>query len=221
MKKLDLPFLNFTYRFPDLVEVSDMLERKGMKTILGNVNWPAYPYKPDVQVSGGYTEDELVLKYRVQEKYIRAVYTQINDPVHKDSCVEFFISSGNGFYYNFEFNCIGTVHAGYGKQREGRELLSEEDISSIRTSSILGTERIEVRQTEEPWELTAAIPFSIFKEEKFTNPGGKIFTGNIYKCGDELPVPHFLSWNPIGTQTPDFHRPEFFGSIEFLVPVVE
>ena len=215
MKTLKFPFLHFTHRFPDLREVSGILEEKGTEMILGSVNWPAYPYKPDVQVSGGYTKDELVLKYRVKEKYIRAEYTQINDSVYKDSCVEFFISSGNGFYYNFEFNCIGTVHAGYGKQREGRELLRKEDVSSIRTSSTLGTERIETRQTEEPWELTAAIPFSIFKEETFTNPGGKIFTGNVYKCGDELPVPHFLSWNPIGTQNPDFHRPEYFGRMEF------
>ncbi|MCF0172470.1 MAG: hypothetical protein HUJ91_01855, partial [Bacteroidales bacterium] len=31
----------------------------------------------------------------------------------------------------------------------------------------------------------------------------------------EMAVAHFLSWNPIGTPTPDFHCPEYFGTIEF------
>jgi hypothetical protein len=42
---------------------------------------------------------------------------------------------------------------------------------------------------------------------------GATLRANFYKCGDELQVPHFLSWNPIGVETPDFHRPEFFGKL--------
>ena len=38
----------------------------------------------------------------------------------------------------------------------------------------------------------------------------------IIKCGDDLTVPHFLSWNPIKTEKPDFHRPEFFGTVKFV-----
>jgi hypothetical protein len=38
---------------------------------------------------------------------------------------------------------------------------------------------------------------------------------NFYKCGDELQTPHFLSWNPIEIDQPDFHRPDFFGTLEF------
>ena len=40
--------------------------------------------------------------------------------------------------------------------------------------------------------------------------------GNFYKCGDGLPVPHFVSWAPIDTPNPDFHRPEFFDTICFV-----
>ena len=39
--------------------------------------------------------------------------------------------------------------------------------------------------------------------------------GNVYKCGDMLPHPHFLSFFPIDLPKPDFHRPDFFGSVEF------
>jgi hypothetical protein len=38
---------------------------------------------------------------------------------------------------------------------------------------------------------------------------------NFYKCGDELPTPHFLSWNPIEWKEPSFHRPEQFGKLIF------
>jgi hypothetical protein len=39
--------------------------------------------------------------------------------------------------------------------------------------------------------------------------------GNFYKCGDELGVPHFVSWTKIKTDSPAFHMPEFFGGLEF------
>ena len=35
----------------------------------------------------------------------------------------------------------------------------------------------------------------------------------FYKCGDKTAHPHFLSWNPVGTPAPDFHRPDFFGEL--------
>ncbi|MGH2565575.1 MAG: carbohydrate-binding family 9-like protein, partial [Ginsengibacter sp.] len=38
---------------------------------------------------------------------------------------------------------------------------------------------------------------------------------NFYKCGDKLPKPHFLTWNTVETEDPDFHAPEYFGSMEF------
>ena len=39
--------------------------------------------------------------------------------------------------------------------------------------------------------------------------------GNFYKCASGSSQPHYLSWNPINTEKPDFHRPDFFGKIIF------
>lgn len=35
----------------------------------------------------------------------------------------------------------------------------------------------------------------------------------FYRMPSELRSshPHYVSWNPIGTSSPDFHRPEYFG----------
>jgi hypothetical protein len=37
---------------------------------------------------------------------------------------------------------------------------------------------------------------------------------NLYKCGDECDLPHYISWSPIDLPSPDFHCPDFFGKIE-------
>ena len=39
--------------------------------------------------------------------------------------------------------------------------------------------------------------------------------GNFYKCADGTDSMHFVSWSPIPTAKPDFHRPEFFGILIF------
>jgi hypothetical protein len=55
----------------------------------------------------------------------------------------------------------------------------------------------------------------VFLLNKFNTLDGLEAGGNFYKCGDHLKVPHFLSWNPIKTEKPDFHLPAFFGKMRF------
>ena len=60
-----------------------------------------------------------------------------------------------------------------------------------------------------------AIPLSIFIHHSFSSLSGKEGRVNFYKCGDQLPVPHFVAWNNIQSAEPNFHLPEFFGEIYF------
>jgi hypothetical protein len=57
------------------------------------------------------------------------------------------------------------------------------------------------------------IPAAVFGLAAFD---GLRARGNFYKCGDKLPVPHYLSWAPIATPRPDFHRPEYFDTLMFI-----
>jgi hypothetical protein len=59
------------------------------------------------------------------------------------------------------------------------------------------------------------IPLSCFQYSKITSLNGLKATANFYKCGDGTPEPHFVTWNPVGTENPDYHRPEFFGKVLF------
>ena len=79
----------------------------------------------------------------------------------------------------------------------------------------LGIEPFETRNEPTQWELALRIPVSTFFLHNLSGFDGLQAKGNVYKCGDNLPVPHFISWNPIKTENPDFHRSEFFGEITF------
>lgn len=199
---------------PDPSSASALLDSLS-KNVIGNVPWPEYNYKPDVSFAISYTEECILLKYYVRENAFKAVYNLSNDPVYKDSCVEFFIAldDDNG-YYNFEFNSIGTCLASYGKERSDRKSLPAGVIEKIKYQSFINAENSPEKVTN--WEITLVIPFTAFHAHNVTSLQNRGCRANFYKCGDDLPNAHFLTWNNITSQAPDFHLPQFFGRIKFI-----
>lgn len=67
------------------------------------------------------------------------------------------------------------------------------------------------------WEACLEIPAETLKGlwNLELAPGGVLYA-NFYKCGDDTPQPHFISWSPIDLPKPDFHAPQFFGALELL-----
>jgi hypothetical protein len=183
---------------------------------LSHTNWEEFPYKPDVSLRIGHDGLNIFLCFRVSEKSIRAKYARDFEDVWKDSCVEFFISpEKNEYYYNYEFNCIGSAILCYGQGREKREPASLEIMQSIKRYSSLGYKPIDSLKGQFNWELLLVIPGKTLFREAIKSFSGLGMKANFYKCGDELPLPHFLSWSEVKTKSPDFHRPEFFGDIFF------
>lgn len=196
---------------PDLLDE----ERIGFQDIK-QVNWEAYPYQPKVEFRIAHTENAILLHYKVTEGSIRAKYGEDNGAVWTDSCVEFFsIPAGDGIYYNIECNCIGTILVGAGAERNGREHAPQEAMKDVQRWSSLGNMSFDERIGECTWEVALIIPYTVFFKHQITSLDGKEIKANFYKCGDELQTPHFLSWNPIRIEKPDFHRPDFFGTLEF------
>lgn len=184
------------------------------KEKLNNLLWSENGYFPEVSFSMAYTSSSILLKYWVTENYAEARHTQVNDLVYKDSCVEFFISFDNGAnYYNLEFNCIGTPYAAYGAGNPGRVTLPADVIEQFKI--FVKTESFE-NENLTKWELILDIPFSAFIYNDIKSLKGVVCKGNFYKCGDETTVPHYLSWNNIVNPVPNFHLPEFFGTISFI-----
>lgn len=216
-KKQELYVKKLLSPTPEADEVAKVLDGEGIEFHrIDQVNWTKYPYRPEVNFRIAQTNDSILLNYRVKEQEIRAKYTQDNGSVWTDSCVEFFVIPDNdGVYYNIEANCIGTLLMGAGRERNGRERASTDVTGKIKRWSSLGNKAIEKTTGEIGWELSLVIPYSAFYKHRINSLEGKTITGNFYKCGDELNEPHFISWNRIDTETPNFHLPDFFGKLIF------
>lgn len=199
----------------DLSSVARLLDKKAAVQKIDTLNWKAFSYRPEITFKIGHTSKEVLLKFQVNEKYIRAVETRTNGDVYKDSCVEFFLSFDKTNYYNFEFNCIGTIHLAYGPDRDNRKFVAPEIVREIEVESSLGAEPFNEKSGNFKWELVVRIPLKCFAFSDIQSLDNQAATANFYKCGDETTLPHYLTWNPIETAAPDYHQPEFFGKIRF------
>ena len=181
---------------------------------IGCLNWPeAFPYRPEAEFDLCHDGGELHLRFRVKEDAVRAVCAADREHAWEDSCVEFFFDPhGDGSYYNLECTCIGKLYLCRGEGRHGREFLPEAAYTAIRRRCSLGTEPFGLREAPTAWEVELDVPATVFGLQTFS---GLHARGNFYKCGDRLPVPHYLTWAPIATPKPDFHRPEYFDTLIF------
>jgi len=198
-----------------ITEAGDLLQQKTVANYVHTINWKAFPYRPLVKFRIAHTSNEIWLKFDVQEKHILAQETKTNGDVYKDSCVEFFLSFDGKNYYNFEFNCIGTRHVGYGSGRGNRTPVPTEKVEKIQISASLGKQPFEEKTGNFEWEMTIRIPLESFAFSDVSSLNGTKATANFYKCGDETSEPHYVTWNPVETSGPDYHRPDFFGKVVF------
>lgn len=208
MKRIAIPY----FEEADLLSPGfQLFLNKRQRHLIDCVPWPSYSYKPNVSFVTAYNNNYIFLKYFVCEKSIRAAAGEINGRVWEDACVEFFIGFDESGYYNLEFNCIGMALAGFGSNRNDRELIAEKEISQIKSESRIYNSNNGTIQ----WELTVAIPYTVFVHHSIASLKGRMCRANFYKCGDLLPEPHFLSWSPINSVEPNFHLSQFFGTLNF------
>ncbi len=183
---------------------------------ISNQNWVE---APDVHARFSIRHDgtAIYLYYQVEEPQVRAVNTALNSPVWEDSCVEFFLSFDNDDgYYNFEINAIGTVLGAYGIDRHKRFHLADSLLTLISTTPSLERKPIKSLEKKTFWSMQATIPVRVLHFSRIKSLSGMDAYANFYKCGDKLIRPHFLSWKPVLTSTPDFHVPRYFGQLSFL-----
>ena len=197
--------------------VSEALEENTKLNKVDWLEWKEFSYKPQVSFRIAHDDSLMFLKYYVKEEHILAKQSEPNTAVHRDSCVEFFVDPmQDGNYYNFEFNCIGTTHLAYGPRRGERTFIPTEMIKSqIKTWSTLGNVPFEEKSGIYEWEMVIVIPSSIFTYNEGFSFSKLTSNANFYKCGDDSTKKHYLSWNPVKTPNPDFHRPEHFGLLKF------
>lgn len=179
-------------------------------------NWAEqYPYAPRVGFRMFHTGDLLWLRFDVAEEYTKAEVAEDNGRVWTDSCVEFFFAPDDTGYYNFEATCAGRLLLAFRKEREYPTHTEAEVLGTIRRYPSLGTDNFAERTGNNRWSLTLAIPPGALFRHRPASWNGLEGSMNLYKCGDELSHPHFLSWRPIDNPKPDFHLPRFFENVKF------
>lgn len=141
-----------------------------------------------------------------RESDVKAVYTETDEPMYKDSCLEVFLRLGEEGYINIETNYNGAYLCEFGKVRENRKYLKaltdkKPVISRVREGDMWGNEIFI------PQELTAEL-YPSLKEIK----AGE-YCGNFYKCGDETHTPHYGSFSEMGSLELGFHNPGLFAKI--------
>lgn len=182
------------------------------------LNWPdKFPYKPEVSFTAWHCGDELTIEYKVREQSVRALEATPGNFVYKDSCVEFFIRPrlDDPHYYNFEWNPIGTLYLAYRTGRDDAELAPAEVLQMVKAEPSLGTEPFDERPSDGEWSLLVKIPVGALWRSGLDSFDHLHAMANFYKCGDGLSVPHYVTWAPIDTPKPDYHRPEFFVPVDF------
>ncbi len=157
----------------------------------------------------------ITIHFFVSEATLRAQKRRINGDVYKDNCVEFFIAIENEkAYYNFEFNCFGSIKAAFGTGRENRKSLPAKLLRKIENNI-----NVAIHNTSDSkfisWNISVTIPVPSFCFHQLNNLSGMECSANFFKCGDDLPNPHFISWSNIIADKPDFHQPSSFGKIKF------
>lgn len=208
MKSLFVELIGMDDR-PSFSKLANALELLSWHHIAHNGWSDDYPYTPKVKFKIAHSDEHVILLYNVEENYIRAKSMQHNEEIWKDSCVEFFVSfDAQRTYYNIEFNALGAGLIGYGSsEKDSRARLNSSLVSTVQTFS-----QITNLGESKKWEIILFIPKDLFEVKIFSR---QVFHANFYKCGDELPEPHFLSWNPVASPKPNFHLPQFFGEIQF------
>ena len=185
-KKIEFSYLPQLDSLSSFDAIVNLLDEKATRRTIEAVNWrEQFPYQPLTTFTAAHSGKNIYIDFFVRCNFLRAENFTNQSKVSEDSCVEFFVEPvPGGEYWNFEFNCIGTVNASH---------------------------RIEGIFT---WNLLVVIPLDLIGVE-YKGEALKM-RGNFYKCASAASQPHYLSWNPIDTPAPDFHRPEFFGDIILL-----
>ncbi|SEM64428.1 Carbohydrate-binding family 9 [Mucilaginibacter gossypiicola] len=183
--------------------------------VLRHALWGTAPQQQSL-VSIAYDDYGIRLGFDVYDKYLNSKKRNFNDDVHLDNCVEFFLRfPGDNNYYNFEFNCLGSIKAAYGPDRYQREFLQVNVLKQI-------TQNLELSISNQNktglinWKINGYIPLQALHFNNITSIKNLVCEANFTKCGDNLTQPNYFSWVYIDTPVPDFHRPELFAQIHFL-----
>ena len=155
----------------------------------------------------------LYIRFDCQDRDIWGAYTRRDDPIYDEEAVEVFIAPGSAApvrYYEFEVSPNGVLLDALIDNKTSRRA----DLRADFTWDCPGLRWWAGR--DDPagrWWAALAIPWAAIGPP---GPPAAIWRANFYRI--ERPrdaAPEFSCWSPTYTNPPDFHRPGYFGILEF------
>lgn len=217
MKTVNVPYIPELSTLTSADDFLTMMDRCGTRCPIDSLNWPQlYPYEPLTTFTVAHSGKYLYIDFFVRCNYLRAENYVNQSPVSQDSCVEFFVSPDpeDSLYWNFEFNCIGAINASFRRERKNPTRLTDDQLAQVLRYASCGQRPFREMEGMFAWNLLVAIPLELIGVKY---EGKRVqMRGNFYKCASATAAPHYLSWNPVGGDKPDFHRPQDFGTIMLL-----
>jgi len=165
-----------------------------------------YPFTFKAAAKVGYNKNGLQVLMYAEESPIKSKETKFGGMPCVDSCMEFFFSpfADDKRYINIEINPDGIAHVGVGVKGNRYVYNREVPDMKITTSKYDG----------KVWAISFNVPVTFIYTYFGKCPAkGDKFTANFYKCSGGDCHEHYGCWNHVGTEHPDFHRPEYFGEL--------
>lgn len=200
----------------------DKAQWKKIETIkIENYMGIVSPFKPTVEAKMMYDNENVYMIFRVKDKFVKSTVTKINGCVSCDSCVEFFFSPDKNEplkYFNLEINAGGTPLMQYVTEPRKKHInLEPELVEQVEIAHSLPS--VVDPEITEPttWTIEYRLPLSILrKHSNLSNPApGVTWKANFYKTGSKTSNPNYITWNVVDNPQPNFHLPQFFGTIKF------
>ncbi len=188
--------------------------------VSGDIDWESIPTLPiekvlwtddfGIRAEGQicYDDENLYVHQRAFESDIRAENTEPLSPVYEDSCMEFFFKlEESPNYFNFEINPNGCLGNQFGPEKTDRINIVRDDAQEYFD--------IHTDRTDDGWEVYYQVPLKYIRlfYPDYTFKGS--LSANMYKCGNKTVNKHYLSWTDIKLDKPNFHCPEYFGTMIF------
>ncbi|MFD2203124.1 carbohydrate-binding family 9-like protein [Shivajiella indica] len=178
-------------------------------------------FSPKTKAKLLYDEDYLYGIFQVEDKYVQSVVEEINGTVYTDSCVEFFFSPNQKFplhYFNLEINAGGKALMQFSTDPHKKfNYILPSDVGKIEIAHSLPKKIFPEIVDEVAWTIEFKIPLRMLSDYSELTPPkpGVIWKGNFYKTATNTSNPHYITWSFIDRPKPDFHLPQFFGSLVF------
>jgi hypothetical protein len=178
------------------------------------------PFRPISKAKMMYDSENLYVIFKVHDNFVRLQTQKFNGKVFEDACVEFFFAPDASkplSYFNLEMNAGGTALMAYQPVVKTSLSIKPEDFEPVEVAHSL-PKTLEKEITEPvTWTVEYKLPLSVLRKySAVTQPAsGTVWKANFFKTSSRNSNPHYITWSFVDNKTPQFHLPQFFGTLKF------